>query len=128
MQATIERRHLYILGQSKSTVEDQMQFVPTRQEDLRELHTLVSTDSGIEIHDTMRFMNGDNPAVEMEDGTQHGRHFGCVGCDGNINRNYHLAYTFQRRHQTLLEKQDLVKSAPAGRKLGLHPFKNIKDK
>ena len=74
----------------------------------------------------MRFMNGDNPAVEMEDGTQHGRHFGCVGCDGNINRNYHLAYTFQRRHQTLLKKQDLVKSAPAGRKLGLHPFKNMK--
>ena len=71
-------------------------------------------------------MNGDNPAVEMEDGTQHGRHFGCVGCDGNINRNYHLAYTFQRRYRTLLEKQDLVKSAPAGRKLGLHPFKNMK--
>ena len=53
----------------------------------------------------MRFMNGDNPAVEMEDGTQHGRHFGCVGCDGNINRNYHLAYTFQRRHQTLLKSR-----------------------
>ena len=30
VQATIERPHLYILGQSKSTVEDQMQFVPTR--------------------------------------------------------------------------------------------------
>ena len=71
-------------------------------------------------------MNGDNPAFEMEDGTQHGGHFGCVGCDGNINRNYHLAYTFQRRYRTLLEKQDLIKSAPAGRKLGLHPFKNMK--
>ena len=71
-------------------------------------------------------MNGDNPAFEMEDGTQHGGHFGCVGCDGNINSSYDLAYTFQRRYRTLQEKQDLVKSGPAGRKLGLHPFKNMK--
>ena len=55
VQATIKRPNLYILGQSRSTVEDQMQFVPNRQEDLRDLRTLVSTDSGVEINDTIRF-------------------------------------------------------------------------
>ena len=31
------------------------------------------------IEDTMIFMNGDNPSVEFEDGTQKGGHRGCVG-------------------------------------------------
>ena len=72
IQATIEEPQLYILGQSRSTVEDQMKFVPTRQEDLRDFRNPVLTDCGVEVCDNMRFMNGDNPAAEMEDGTQHG--------------------------------------------------------
>ena len=71
-------------------------------------------------------MNGDNPTVETEDGTQHEEYFGCVGCDGNINRSYNLAYTFQRKYRTLEEKLDLVRSGPAERKAGLHPLKNMK--
>lgn len=42
-QATIEEPQLYILGQSRSTVEDQMKFVPTRQEDLRDLRKFVTS-------------------------------------------------------------------------------------
>ena len=34
VQATVEETQLYILGQSRSTVEDQMRFIPTRQQDL----------------------------------------------------------------------------------------------
>ena len=38
IQATIEEPQLCILGQSRSMVDDQMKFVPTRQEDLRGLY------------------------------------------------------------------------------------------
>ena len=69
VQASVEEPQLYILGQSRSTVEDQMRFVPTRQEDLRELSNPTVTESGIKVWDVMRYMNGDNPATEMEDGT-----------------------------------------------------------
>jgi len=58
IQATIEEPQLYIQGQSRSTVEDQMKFVPTRQEDLRDLRNPVLTNCGIEVCDIMRFMNG----------------------------------------------------------------------
>ena len=104
IQATIEEPQLYILGQSRSTVEDQMKFVPTRQEDLRDLRNPVLTDSGVEVCDITRFMNGDNPAAEMEDGTQHGGNYGCPGCDGNINSSHDLEYCFQRRYKTLSAK------------------------
>ena len=123
VQATVERPHLYILGQSRSTIEDQMRFVPTRQDDLRALNTPIMADSGEEVQDIMRFMN---PAVEMEDGTQHGGNYGCVGCDGSINSTHDLGYALQRKYRTLTEKKDHVLAGPAGRKGGLHPFKNLK--
>ena len=125
IQATIEEPQLYILGQSRSTVEDQMKFVPTRQEDLRDLRNPVLTDCGVEVCELMRFMNGDNPAAEMEDGTQHGGNYGCPGCDGNINSSHDLEYSLQRRYKTLSAKKTLILSGPAGRK-GFHPFKDMK--
>ena len=126
VQATVEEPQLYILGQSRSTVEDQMRFIPTRQEDLRDFKNPSITESGVEIWDVMRFMNGDNPATEMEDGTQHGGNYGCPGCDGNINSSHDLAYSLQRKYKTLENKRQLVLSGPAGKKGSLHPFKDMK--
>ena len=92
-QATVKKPQLHILGQSRSTIEDQMRFILTQQDDLRDLKNPTVTESGVEVWDVMRFMNGNNPAVEI-DGTQHGGHCGCPGCDGNINSSHDLEYTF----------------------------------
>ena len=124
-QQLVEEPQLYILGQSESTVEDQMKFIPSRQ-DLRDLKNPTKTDSGIEVWDIMRFMNGDNLATEMEDGPQHGGDYGCPGCDCNIIFSYDLKYSLQRKYKTLECKRNLVLSGPAGRKGSLHPFKNMK--
>ena len=51
VQATVEELQLYILGQSRSTVEDHTRFIPTCQEDLRELKNPTVTQSGIEMWD-----------------------------------------------------------------------------
>ena len=126
VQATVEEPQLYILAQSRSTVEDQMRFIPTRQEDLRDLKNPSITESGVEVWHVMRFINGDIPATEMEDGTQHGGNYGCPGCDGNINSSHDLAYSLQRKYKTLESKRQLVLSGPAGRKGSLHPFKDMK--
>ena len=126
VQATVEEPQLCMLGQSRSTVEDQMNFIPTRQEDLRDLKNPTITASGIEVTDIMRYMNGGNPATEMEDGTQHGGHYGCPGCDGDINSSHNLAYSLQRKYKTLEKKRQLLLSGPAGRKGSLHPFKDMK--
>lgn len=126
VQATVEGPQLYILGQSKSTAEDRMKCILSRQEDLRDLKNPTETDSGIEVCDIMRFMNGDNPDTDMEDETQHGGDYGCPGCDGNINSSYDLQYNLQRTYKTLECKRNLVLSGPAGRKGRLHLFKNMK--
>lgn len=69
-QATVEEPQLYISGQSRSTLEDQMKFNPTRQQGLRELRYPV-TESGVHVWDIMQFMKGDNPATEFEDSFFH---------------------------------------------------------
>ena len=88
--SVIEAPHLYMLGAAGAKDSDQLAFIPTRIECLKELH---STDvqasdetETIELREKMRFMNGDNPAVEFEDGTQKGGHFGCCGCGGDMRR------------------------------------------
>jgi len=121
IQATIEEPQLYVLGQSRLMVEDQMKFVPTRQEDLRDLKNTVLTDCGIEVCDIMRFMNGDNPAAEMENGTQHGGNYGCPGCDGNINSSHDLEYSLQRRYKTLsTKKTNLFSLGLLEKKVSIH--------
>ena len=47
VQATIDEPYIYILEPSSSTIESQMSFVPTRQEDLRNLANAVMTESGV---------------------------------------------------------------------------------
>lgn len=126
VQATIEEPYIYILGPSGSTIVEQMEFVPTRQDDLRDLANKVMTESGVPINDIMRFMNGDNPAIQFEDGTQHGGHYPCVGCDVDINSSFDLEYVLPKKYKSLGEKRKFVEADPAGKGDSLHPFKNLK--
>lgn len=126
VQATIEEPQLYILGQSSSTIEDQMKFVPTRQLDLRDMGQPIITDDGKIITDIMRFMNGDFPASEMEDSTQHGGNYACPGCATNLNSSFDLEYSLQLKYKNLEEKQKLIMAGPMGKKGSLHPFQNLK--
>ena len=116
VQASIEKPHLYIIGQSGSSIEDQMKFVPTRQDDLKNLKQAIKTEGGIEISDEMRFMNGDNPSIQFESGNQHGGHKGCSGCDGDLNQSYDLEYMHNKKYYTLEERQKLVLAGIEGKK------------
>ena len=125
VQATVEKPHLYILGQSGSSIEEQMKFVKTRQDDLKLIRQTITTDERIEVVDEMRFMNGDNPSVQFESGNQHGGHKGCSGCDGDLNLSYDLEYMSRRKYLTLEERKKLVVAGREGKKGKLHPFKEL---
>ena len=125
VQAVVEQPQLYVMGVCGSGDADQMLFIPTRQECLRGLSQPINLQ-GVNIKDKMRFMNGDNPSVEFEDGTQKGGHRGCVGCDGDMRSGTDFQYMSHRRYTNLEEKQKLVLAGPEGKKGGLHPFKNLK--
>lgn len=125
VQSIIEQPRLYMMGMAGSSDADQLAFTSTRRECLRGLNQPVQ-HNGIDIHDNMRFMNGDNPSVEFEDGTQKGGHLGCPGCDGDIRMADDYEYMSQRRYKSLEEKKRLVLSGVLGKKGGVKPFDKLK--
>lgn len=125
VQSLVEEPKLYMMGFSSSTDEDQLMFVPTRNECLQGLSNTVQID-GIQIADKMRFMNGDNPSVEFEDGTQKGGHYGCSGCDGDMRRAGEYDYMAYRRYKSLDDKLKLVLDGKEGQRDKIHPFHKLK--
>ena len=80
----------------------------------------------IQLTEKMRFRNGDNPAVEFDDGTQTGGHFGCAGCHGDMRWASEYDYMAYQIYQTLEEKQSLVLKGKFGKSDSTGPFKSLK--
>lgn len=130
IQSTIEAPHLYMLGASGAKDSDQLAFVSTRRECLKELQftnvDIPDENTSVMLKEKMRFMNGDNPAVEFEDGTQKGGHLGCCGCGGDMRRAGEYDYMTYQKYQTLEEKQNLVLKGKFGKSDAPCPFKALK--
>ena len=126
VQSTIEASHLYMLGASGAKDADQLAFVPTRRECLKQLHVSLTAVHGTGIEEKMRFMNGDNRAVEFKDGKQKGGHFGCSGCDGDMRRAADYQYMAYQQYRNLEEKQTLVLEGKFGKSDAACPFKSLK--
>ena len=130
VQSVIEAPHLYMLGAAGAKDSDQLAFIPTRRECLKELNftevQVADKTETVELKEKMRFMNGDNPAVEFEDGTQKGGHFGCSGCGGDMRRASEYHYMAHQKYQNLEEKQSLVLKGKFGKSDATGPFKSLK--
>ena len=65
MQSVIEPPLLYMLGAAAAKDSDQLAFIPTRGECLKQLHSTEvqapDETETVELREKMRFMNGDNP-------------------------------------------------------------------
>lgn len=128
IQSIVETPHLYMMGAAGAKDVDQLEFVPTRQECLKEFtHTEVTNDENqVNLNENMRFMNGDTPAIEYEDGTQKGGHYACSGCQGDMRRASEYDYMSYQKYLNLEEKQHLVISGKYGNSNAKTPFKNLK--
>ena len=130
VQSVIEAPHLYMLGAAGAKDSDQLAFIPTRRECLKELNftevKVPDKTETVELKEKMRFMNGDNPAVEFEDGTQKGGHFGCSGCGGDTRRASEYHYMAHQKYQNREEKQSLVLKGKFGKSDATGPFKSLK--
>ncbi|CAG2211878.1 unnamed protein product [Mytilus edulis] len=92
VQSVVERPHLYILGRSKSTNDEQLSFVAERVKDLMNL-VQPTCIRGIQITDELRIFSGDGPARQFEAGQQQGGNFSCIcGIQAEDHRNLHCAY------------------------------------
>jgi hypothetical protein len=129
VQAKVETPTVYIVARSSSSDKEQLCYVDTRLECLQDLSEPVTSKSGIEITDKMRFFHGDTPARQYECGQQKGGKYYCAVCGASANRVYELDYSFRCSHMSLADRQDLVLKGPYGKKNSLKkaskPFQDL---
>jgi hypothetical protein len=116
IQSLVESPSLYIVARSSSSDEDQLCYVQTRLECLEELSSeVVTTSSGEQLIDKMRFFHGDSPSRQYEAGQQKGGNYYCALCGANAHRVYELDYAFRCPHISLDDRQQLVFKGPCGK-------------
>eukprot|EP00731_Ephydatia_muelleri_P016427 Em0009g851a len=80
IQTIVEEPHLYLIALNSSSIEDQAAIIPDRVSCLPDLNEPLVTESGIAVHDVLRFFTGDHPAQQFERGTQVGGVYKSEGC------------------------------------------------
>ena len=78
--AILDECEVHILGRSSSSTEDQLTFIDTWCECLKEMTENVHMSNGVNVVDNVRFFYGDGPAVQFEAGHKQGGTYCCDGC------------------------------------------------
>lgn len=63
--ALLNEAEVHILGRSSSSLQDQLAFIETRRESLKDIKEKVCTSNGVEVIDVVRFFYGDGPAAQF---------------------------------------------------------------
>lgn len=119
VQQLVEEPEIYIVALSSSSPTDQLAIIPDRLDDLKELSQDVSTSSGIEVHDTVRYFIGDHPAQQFERGMKQGGTYKCGGCGCPDVRMDDFAHASQCEWCSLAKLQALVLAGKHGNKAGV---------
>ena len=129
IQAKVETPCVYIIARSTSSDTEQLCYVETRVECLKDLSETLTSKSGIEVNDKMRFFHGDTPARQYECGQQKGGNYYCAICGASAHRVYEMDYVFRWSHMSPADRQSLVLKGPYGRKNSFQkvykPFKDL---
>ena len=118
---------VYIIARSTSSDTEQLCYVETRVECLKDLSETLTSKSGIEVNDKMRFFHGDTPARQYECGQQKGGNYYCAICGASAHRVYEMDYVFRCSHMSLADRQSLVLKGPYGRKISFQKVQYVPD-
>ena len=101
VQARVESPEVYIVARSGSSDAEQLTYVDTQRECLEDMGSKLTTKSGTDVTDKMRFFHGDSPACELECGQQKGGNYYCSRCGAYAQQVYELDYCFRCRWMSL---------------------------
>lgn len=77
VQAKVETPSVYIVARSSSSDKEQLCYVETREECLQDLSEPLTCESGIKVHDKMKFFHGDTLLASMNVDSKRGPLFLC---------------------------------------------------
>lgn len=127
IQAEVEQPEVYLLSLGSSSAEDQAALVGDRINCLLGLSAPVTTETGIEVSDTLRFFTADHPAAQFEQGTKQGGNYKCGACGCKETLFSDQAHSLIHSWRSLKELQAVATGGTLGRHDGkLQPFENLR--
>ena len=121
----------YVVGRCKST-DEQLGYIETREECLKEMSKLIKNGDQIMFQDTMRIFHGDGPAAQLESGNQKGGHHFCPGCDVHVHLADNIPYCYQLKVKSLQDIRNKIIAGKYGKKYSLEgklkPFEKLAKK
>ena len=131
IQAKIEKPELYMIGRCQNN-DDQLGFITSRTECLKDMSIKVISDKNIEISDVLRFFVGDGSAAAMESGNQKGGYFFCPHCTVHKNLTSDITYCFNQEIKSVDGTRKLVIKGHFGELNSINkeakPFPNLNGK
>ena len=122
VQEYIEEGEVHIVAHGSSTLEDQATLIPERLAELEVMTDVVTSSSGIQIVDTVRFFKGDKPAAQFEAGVSCGGNYPCVGCSCHRNRFPDFSHAANCSQRSLPKIRELATAGHFGKVPGRITF------
>lgn len=114
--SVLDQTEVHILGRSSSSTQDQLMFIETRHESLKDLQEKVYKKNGDEVIDVPRFFYGDAPAAQFEAGHKQGGTYCCIGCGAKSGHFSDIATAFVPQSYLCKSAKTLSFKAKHGRK------------
>ena len=105
LQEYVEQPEMYLVCLSSSSIDDQAALIADRLDCLFSLSQPVTTDSGIQICDVLRFFVGDHKAIAFEQGTQCGGNYSCGCCGIHVEKYVDQPHALRRKVRLLCDLQ-----------------------
>ena len=108
VEEIVNKPQIHIIARCGSSDEDTVAYAEDRRNCIQTLPTPVTTSTGIEFYDVLRFFTGDMPALAAESGQQYGGNFLCGNCRSPAAMFDDLAFTLRQPLRSLNDRIDLL--------------------
>ena len=109
VQQFVEDPEIYMLTRCRDTLADKFMYSESRLEDIFATDENIKDDTNnLEIHDKIRYFNGDHPELQSESGQQIGGNYPCNGCEVPASEFKNLAKGFDGHYRSIEERYNLV--------------------
>ena len=122
IEETLSKPLIHIIARCGSSDEDTVVYAEERRKCIQTLPTPVTTSTGIQFYDILRFFTGDMPALAAESGQQYGGNFPCSNCGSPAVMFDDFAFSLRQPLNSLSNRVDLLFKGRYGSYSVCRPF------
>lgn len=125
MEEIIGKPQIQIIARCGSSDKHTLTYAEERRKCIRCLTEPVTTSTGVEYHDVLRYFTGDMPALTAESGQQYGGNYPCGNCGSPVAMFDDFAFILRRPLRSLSDMISLVYKGAYGNNTKCRAFSTL---